>query len=405
MRILYLTQWFEPEPNIVKGTVFVRALMAAGHEVTVVTGFPNYPTGKLYPGYRVRPIMRETIDGVSVVRLPLWPNHDTSSVRRSLNYLSFFLSAFVYCLFCRGRYDLAYVYHPPITVGLAAALAKCIRGLPFVLDVQDLWPDTIAATGMPGAHQLVGPLGVVCAFVYRCASSIVVQSEGFGRALATRGVPEEKLTTILNWADDGFGPGASRETACDGAARPFTVVYGGNLGRAQALETVVDAAAILGRERDDVRIVLYGDGVDEMVLRTRAARSTKTALRFESRVSKTEIVRIFACADALLLHLRDDPLFAITIPSKVQAYLAMGQPIVAAVAGEAARLLQDSGAAVVVPPGDAPALASAIGGLAAMPPERRHAMGGAGRQFYEQRMSFDAGMARTIELLDGIYQA
>ena len=109
MRIIYLTQWFEPEPNIVKGLTFVRGLEAAGHEVTVVTGLPNYPAGKLYPGYRFRLVQRETIDGVNIVRLPLYPSHDASSVRRSLNYLSFFLSAFLYCLFRGGRYDIAYV--------------------------------------------------------------------------------------------------------------------------------------------------------------------------------------------------------------------------------------------------------------------------------------------------------
>jgi len=142
MRIAYVTQWFEPEPNIVKGVAFVRALEQAGHQVTVVTGFPNYPTGRIYAGYRLRPIQHETVGGVRVVRLALYPSHDRSSVRRSLNFLSFFVSALLYLRFRRARFDLAYVYHPPITVGLAAALA----GIPFVLDVQDLWPDTIAAT-------------------------------------------------------------------------------------------------------------------------------------------------------------------------------------------------------------------------------------------------------------------
>src|SRR5882757_3666973 len=120
MRIMYLTQWFEPEPNIVKGIAFVRALEAAGHEVTVVTGFPNYPTGRVYPGYRIRPFMRETVEGAQLVRLPLYPSHDGSSWRRALNFLSFFATALLYCLTRRTRYALAYVYHPPITVGLAA---------------------------------------------------------------------------------------------------------------------------------------------------------------------------------------------------------------------------------------------------------------------------------------------
>jgi putative colanic acid biosynthesis glycosyltransferase WcaI len=398
MRIMYLTQWFDPEPGIIKGLKFVRAIEAAGHEVTVVTGLPNYPTGRLYPGYRLRLLQRETIEGVKVVRLPLYPSHDASSVRRSLNYLSFFLSALLYGLLRRERFDLAYVYHPPITVGLAAALAGTVRRLPFVLDIQDLWPDTVAATGMAGAGRLTGALGTACQFVYRRASTLIVQSEGMRRTLIERGVAASKVTTIRNWADAELGPPTGRETT---PARRFTVVYGGNLGRAQALETVLDAAAIVGRARDDIEIVLYGDGVEAEALREKAAALGITTLRLAPRVSKAEILDIFARADALLLHLRDHPLFAITIPSKTQAYLAMGRPIVAGIAGEAAELLRDSGAALVTPPGDPEALARAILAMADLPPERREAMGEAGRRYYHARLSFRRAMDRTLALLEG----
>ncbi|MGE5723444.1 MAG: glycosyltransferase family 4 protein [Sphingomonadales bacterium] len=401
MRIVYLTQWFEPEPNIVKGISFVHALEAAGHRVTVVTGFPNYPTGKLYPGYRLRVMRREIIDGVSVIRLPLYPSHDSSALRRSANYLTFFLSVLVYCLFRTRRYDLAYVYHPPITVGLAAALAGSIRRLPFALDIQDLWPDTVAATGMTGAARIAGWLNRVCTFVYGRASAIIVQSEGMRRALVARGVPAAKVTTLRNWADvEGMAAEPAREHE---AGRPFTLVYGGNLGRAQALETVVDAAEIAEREPSDLQILIYGDGIDAASLRERAQRLKVKSLRFEERVSKDGILKIFAQADALLLHLRDDPLFAITVPSKVQFYLAMGKPIIAGIAGEAADLLRESGAAIVVPPGDADAMAQAIFKLAALSPEQRKAMGEEGRRYYRENLSIDRGIVRTLRVLEGIY--
>jgi glycosyltransferase involved in cell wall biosynthesis len=403
MRIMYLTQWFEPEPNIIKGSAFVGALEEAGHDVTVVTGFPNYPTGKLYPGYRLRSIQRETLQGVNVVRLPLYPSHDSSSLRRSLNFLSFFLSAFAYCLLRRARYDLAYVYHPPITVGLAAALAGKLRRLPFTLDVQDLWPDTVAATGMAGAGKLVRLLGPACDFVYRQAASIIVQSEGMRRTLIERGVPAEKVTTIYNWADVGDLPAAEASATAPEQTGRFTVVYGGNLGRAQALETVVDAAAIIQRERDDIEILLYGHGVNAASLRQRAAEAGVTMLRFLNSLPKHEIVPVFARADALLLHLAGDPLFAITIPSKAQFYLAMGRPIVAGVAGEAAELLDESGAALVVPPCNATALANAICTLADLPFEQRAAMGDRGQRFYRERLSFGSALVRTLDLLRGTY--
>jgi glycosyltransferase involved in cell wall biosynthesis len=396
MRILYLTQWFEPEPNIIKGIHFVRALEAAGHQVTVVTGFPNYPTGKIYPGYRLRLVQYETIEGVRVVRLPLYPSHDASSLRRSLNFLSFFVSAMLYCLIRGGRYDMAYVYHPPITVGLAAAIGGGLRRLPFVLDIQDLWPDTLAATGMAGAARMVGPIGALCRFVYARARAIVVQSEGMQRTLVERGVPDAKLTVIRNWADAEFAERGVAETTDPGR---FTIVYGGNLGRAQALETAIDAVAIAARYRPEIELVLYGDGVDAAALRDRAAGNA--AVRFAGRVPPERIIAVFAAADALLLHLRDDPLFAITIPSKTQFYLAMGRPIVAGVAGEAADLLRRSGAALVAPPGDAAALARILVEIAGLPRDRRDAMGAAGRRFYAENLAFDRGMTRTLGVIAG----
>ena len=396
MHILYLTQWFDPEPNVVKGVAFARALEAAGHDVTVVTGLPNYPTGKLYPGYRWRLLQKEMVDGIRVVRLPLYPSHDTSAVRRSLNYLSFFLSALVYCLCRRRSFDLAYVYHPPITVGAAAALAGLIRPLEFVLDVQDLWPDTLASTGMRGGATLGRLLGPVCRLVYRRAAAIVVQSDGMKRALIDRGVPCAKISTILNWADVPCLPPlrSAREQG------PFTIVYGGNLGRAQGLETLVAAAALIERDRSDIRLIIYGDGVESEALRRAAREARVTILSFQGRCSSREMVTAFSEADALVMHLTDQPLFAITIPSKTQFYLAMGRPIVAGIAGDAARLLHRAGAALVVTPGDPGALAQALCAMAEMPAAERTALGASGRHFYLDHLSFERGMHDTLQLIE-----
>ena len=395
MRILYLTQWFEPEPNIIKGLAFVRELQAAGHEVTVVTGLPNYPTGRIYPGYRLRPIQHEEIAGVRVTRLPLYPSHDASALRRSLNFLSFFGALLIYCLWRAGRYDLAYVYHPPITVGFAAALAGCVRRLPYVLDVQDLWPDTVSTTGLTGAAALARPLGFVCRFVYRRSALIIAQSDGMRRALAARGVPAAKISTIHNWAVREAAPARPRGSE---ERESFTIVYAGNFGRAQGLATVVEAAEILARRRQDIQIRLIGSGLDCEPLSERA--QGVPGLSVEPRVPADEIDSIVAGADAVLLHLRDEPLFRITVPSKTQAYLAYGRPVVAGVAGEAAELLQRSGGATVVAPCDATALAGAIAHMADLSREEREKMGAAGRRFYIDNLSFASGMAATISVIE-----
>jgi glycosyltransferase involved in cell wall biosynthesis len=402
MRILYLTQWFEPETHVIKGLKFARALQAAGHEVTVVTGFPNYPSGRLYPGYRVRLIQRERIEGVNVVRLPLYPSHDMSSFRRSLNYFSFFFSALAYLLLRRETFDRAYVYHPPITVGLAAAVAGMIRRLPFILDIQDLWPDTLSATGMEGGRRLARPVGWLCAFVYWRADTIVAQSEGIRAALAARGVPAGKLVTIPNWAE--AEPRIADETAPLVPQR-FVVVYGGNLGKAQGLGTVLEAAARLKALRQDILIRLYGDGVEASSLRARARELELSNLEIHPQIGKDEINEVFARADALLVHLNDHPLFTITVPSKIQAYLATGRPIAAGVAGEAARLLLESEAALVAPPSDPAALADAIVTLADTPADARRRMGLRGRSYYLRNLAFQRGVNRTLHLLSGTHLA
>ncbi len=402
MRIVYLTQWFEPESHVIKGLKFARALQAAGHTVTVVTGFPNYPSGRLYPGYRLKPIQRERIDGVDVVRLPLYPSHDASSFRRSLNYLSFFLSALIYLLVRRERFDLAYVYHPPITVGLAAALAGMVRRLPLVLDVQDLWPDSLAATGMAGGRRLAWWVGRLCALVYWRSSAIVAQSEGIHAALIARGVPSEKLITIRNWADSEPGQAGPAPAL---VPQRFVVVYGGNLGLAQGLGTVIEAAARLRDHRPDVLIRLYGDGVEASALKAQAVALDLRNLEFHPRIGKDEINAVFARADALLVHLADHPLFDITLPSKVQAYLAMGRPIAAGLSGEAARLLVESEAALVAPPGDPARLANAIAALADTPAEDLRRMGLKGQAYYQRNLAFQQAMDRTLRLLEGTHLA
>ncbi len=398
-RILYVTQWFDPEPNIVKGPAFVRALEAAGHQVEVLTGFPNYPTGKIYPGYRLRPFQHEEIDGAAVNRVPLYPSHDTSSLGRSLNFLSFFASVLVFLLLRGRRYDLWYVYHPPITPGVAAALAGKLLRRPFILEIQDLWPDTVTVSGMAGTGRMGRLLTALCNFTYRHAARILVQSQGIADRLLERGVPSGKLGVVHNWADRTALALPAPDRAALGMGEEFTVVYGGNLGRMQALGTALEAMAQLQSQGPAVRLVLVGDGIDRAALEAEASRRKLSNVRFVGRVPQDEIGRWFAAADALLLHIARDPLFTITVPSKTQYYLASGRPVIAGIDGEAGEILRRSGAAIVVPPEDAEALAGAIGRMAAMAPAERAALGAAGRKHYTAELSFERGIDKTLALV------
>lgn len=394
-RVLFLTQWFDPEP-VIKGAGFVRGLMDQGLTVEVATGFPNYPSGRIAPGYRLRPWQREVLQGVTVRRLWLWPSHDASSLGRVANYLSFFLSALIFCLL-RGRgYDAVYVYHPPITVGLAAALAGMSTRRLFLLEVQDLWPDSVAASGMSGTTRIARALGPICRFVYRRAAHVIGQSNGMTARLIERGVPADRASTIVNWADEALArAGGTYPVETLGFEGRFNLVYGGNLGKVQGLETLIRAAERAGRDVPELQLTLIGEGVERDRLAALIDQMGSRHVQLRPGVSQSQIGDVFAAADVLVLHLIDDPLFEITIPSKTQFYMAMGRPILIGVRGEAAGMVTDAKAGLAAPPADVEAMARAMVEMARMPAAERAAMGDRARRAYLDHYGFDRAVAAT----------
>ena len=185
--IMIITQWFDPEPAF-KGLLFAKELVARGFDVEVITGFPNYPGGEVYSGYRIKLIQREKIDGVAITRVPLFPSHDKNKFRRILNYLSFALSSLIYGLFFSKRPNVIYAYHPPLTVGLSAVIIKFLRRVPVLYDIQDMWPDTLNATSMLTNKHLLNLISKICDIVYASVDKIVVLSPGFKKLLIDRGV-------------------------------------------------------------------------------------------------------------------------------------------------------------------------------------------------------------------------
>jgi glycosyltransferase involved in cell wall biosynthesis len=400
-RVAYITQWFEPEP-VFKGAVFAKALAARGFDVEVITGFPNYPSGKLFPGYRLRVIQREVINGIPVVRLPLYPSHDHSAFRRVLNYASFSLSVMIFGLFFMRRSDVMYVYHPPLTVGVAASVIRLFRRIPFVYDVQDLWPDTLSATGMINSRPLLALVGLLCKAVYQMADRIAVLSPGFKSALVDRGVPASKISVVVNWADEAaLTKECPRKDEVVANSASFDVVFAGNMGRAQGLESILEAAVLLERQGSAARFILVGQGVERQRLEQLALTSGLRNVIFVDPVPISEIGDILRAARALLVHLKPDPLFDITIPSKTQAYMAVGRPVIMAVRGDAARLIEASGGGVVAEPGNPESIASAVRHLESMLPSDRDAMGVRARVFYDERLSMSHGVERVSELLRG----
>lgn len=398
-RVLYLSQWFPPENGAV-GLQVAKALQERGHVVEVLTGFPNYPSGRLAPGYRLAAHRREIVQGVTVHRVWLYPSHDRSSVGRTANYLSFFASSLAFLL-AKGRsYDVVYVYHPPVTPALAAALSGFLTRRPFVMEIQDLWPDSVAVAGMPGSAKIARLLSPICAFVYRRSAVVLGQSEGMTRRLLERGVSPSKAGTVFNWADEAAVRVRSPLTGkCPDSRPTFDFVYAGNFGTVQALEVLVEAALRAAREEPKVRLKLIGDGTERASLRALANRSGGI-VEVRDAVPITHIGDILAQADVLVAHLKDDPLFEITIPSKLQFYLAMGQPVLAAIKGEAARIVEHAGAGLAVQPGDASAIAEAMVTMARTSEAELAAMGGAARSAYEAHFSFAVSLDARARAVD-----
>jgi colanic acid biosynthesis glycosyl transferase WcaI len=400
MRILFLTQLFEPEPTM-KGIGFVRGLQSAGHHVEVVTGFPNYPGGKIYPAYRGRRFLREVIDGVAITRLPLRPSHNNSSAGRAWHFLSFFLSALLYGLKNGRRFDLVYVGHPGITTGLAALLFGGLWRRPYILDIQDLWPDSLVASGLDRASTMAKMFGPICNLVHNRAAHIVAQSEGIAKMLIARGASAQRVSVIYNWAPDAPAVVPQNHDRCDGK---FAIVYAGNMGPLQALGSVIRAAKLAAEKVPSMTLTLIGDGVELAMLKALAMEVNAHNIEFKPRVAVSQIGDILAEADALLIHLSDQALLEITIPSKTQSSLAMGKPILAGVKGEVAAILQDSAAAVVTPPEDVMALANAMVQLATLSPEMLAGMGRAGRTYYDQKLGLDSAIAKTLAICDKVFR-
>jgi colanic acid biosynthesis glycosyl transferase WcaI len=408
MQIILLSQWFDPEPGATKGLPFAKWLQDRGHVVKVLTGFPNYPGGKIYEGYRIRLFQREVLQGVHLLRVPLYPSHDSSAFKRILNFFSFAISAATIGVAGIGDADVAYVYHPPPTIALAAMSLKFFRGIPFVYHIADMWPDTVIDSGMVRNRFLrcfiKKAINMWCNFVYKQAEAITVLSPGFKDILVERGVASNKIHVIYNWTDESaFRPAEPDHQLARnlGFENKFNVVYAGNLGPMQGLEVVISASVML-LDQSDIQFVIVGTGIEEGRLKLLAQELGATNVRFLGRRQFWEMVGINTLSDVMFVHLRNLSFFSSTIPGKTQVALASGRPILMAVAGDAADLVKRAGAGLSCPPEDPEAIASAIRKLHGMTAEERAKMGRNGLVFYKEEISISVGGARTEAILESV---
>lgn len=405
MRIGYVTQWFDPETgSAATPGIVARALTARGHEVEVLTGFPNYPEGRLYDGYRLAPYRREVRDGMTVHRAPLIPTHKSRATSRMLNYSSFAAGAAAVGVRALRNADVVLVHSTPATVAVPALVAKAMYGVPFVPMIQDLWPDTVTSSGFLGTGQASGvekALHRFCDTVYRQAAHIAVISPGMSDSIQRRGISADKITFAPNWVDEStFHPEPRDESLRHsfGLNRQFVVMYAGNFGEFQALEVVLEAAERL-QTRLDVQFALVGGGVMESTLKRVVEEKGLDNVVFVPSQPFSAMSKVLALGDLHVVSLQDLPLFRITLPSKLQATLAAGRPLIGTVRGDAETVIRESGAGRTSIPGDADDLARVVAEMAD-DPVRTTAMGRAGRAYYEQVFSEESSAGRLASVLE-----
>lgn len=383
MRVLVLCQYYRPEP-IFKAVELAEELKRRGHSVSVITGFPHYPQGTLYDGYHARLLTKEIIEGIPVTRTYEYAYHGPSALRRIINYFSFALSAPL-GLLTTSKCDVMYVRHPPLTIGIAAWIISRLWRIPYVYDVEDIWPESAIVSGVMKEGRIVKLMFALEKFVYKRANRIIVVTADAKANLVHKGVAPEKVVPMPKWVDDSLFTEVGDSVREDvrrryGWSNRFVVMFAGNIGYVQHLETVVDAVALLPADTN-ICVAFIGDGSDrERLEQIVHSKGLAGRAEFLGRQPQEVMGPLMAGADALLVHLKDSELANYVIPAKTLAYLAAGKPIIMAMAGASSDLVRAADAGVVLPSENAFLMAEAMLQIERSDPAALHAMGVRGRE-------------------------
>lgn len=393
MKILIFNQYFWPESFRINE--IACALKSRGHEVEVMTGKPNYPEGKFFSGYGAWGIKKESWRDISIYRVPMLAKGNRGAIKLVLNYLSYIVSGLLFApwLLRKKKYDVIFVYGvSPIFQAIPASFLGWLKGAPVVLWVQDLWPQSAEATGYVKSPFLLKLLEKFVRLTYAHTDLLLVQSEAFIDSVS-RLAPNIPIAYYPNSVEKEFySPQAISAPYIESLQSGFTVLFAGNVGAAQAMETIVAAAERL-RTYVEIKIVILGSGSKSGWVAHQIVEKKLTNLHQEGRFPVETMPILMRKASALLVTLTNQPIFELTVPNKIQAYLAVGKPVIACLNGEGARLVGEAKAGVAVRAEDGEGLADAIVSLYQMSEFEREQMGVNGRAYFKQH--FDEEMLTT----------
>ena len=407
MNIAVYTHYFTPEISAPSVRIhdMAREWIRLGHSVQVITGFPNHPGGKLFPGYTNRAYMREELDGIQVHRHWTFKASNTGFLKKSLGHLSYLPSALLISNRHIARPDVVVGSSPTFLAAAAAAATATRYKIPFVMEVRDLWPAVLTELNVIRNRWMYDRLQSVELGLYSRATRVVTVTDSFRQNLVMRGVPPAKVVTIPNGADLSFWSIGQTSTAIRrrfGLEKNFVVLYIGTHGISQGLGSALQSAALL-KAHDEIRFVFVGDGADKANLMRSARELQLTNVRFVDPVSRDKVRDYYAVADAFLLPLRNIKLFDAFIPSKMFEMMAMERPIIGALRGEAAAILRRSKGGLIVEPENATEISNAILELQA-DAGRRQTMGSEARQFVEAHYGRDRLATSYASLLEKVVQ-
>lgn len=401
LKVLIVSQYFWPENMRIND--LAEGLVQRGHEVTVLTGWPNYPEGHVFEEYRRSPEQYAEYRGAEIVRVPFIPR-GKRSITLALNYVSFFVSGSVWGSWkLRGReFDAIFVYAvSPIMSAIPALIIGKFKQAPVFIWVLDLWPETLKAVGVLGNERLLAFVGKGVSWIYNRADYLLLQSQAFTTSVkqyCTRVMPTERLIYFPSWAEDGFSDlPVQGSPLLEPDPQVFTILFAGNLGEAQDFPAILDVAEAL-RDKLAIRWVIVGDGRMSEWLEQQVSEHQLDNVLLLGRHPLDAMPALFATVDALLVSLKTNEVFEKTIPGKVQAYLASGKPILGMLDGEAARVIEEAGAGLACSSGDRQAFSSIVEQMALMPSLQREAMGRLGKSYYEEHFSKEKLFLNLVRL-------
>lgn len=404
MRIGLVSQWFYPEGVRIAGT-WATELAKLGHEVHVVTGFPNYPSGRLYNGYTISLYSKEQWNGVTIHRGPLYPSHDGNPIKRFVNYFSFAIGSTL-ASFRVPQVDVWITNCTPVTAANAAMVQKLLRGTPCVTVIQDLWPDSVLESNFlpPSLAALISPpLNAYCRLTYRLSDVIGVIAPGMAQLLEERGVPSRKIQHMPNGLPDMFSTAAQNSTKSSraelGLPEGRLFMYAGNMGPLQNLEALVEAFAKV----PSAQLAIIGSGVTENRIRRKVEDVAN--IHVLGRVPSTEIGRYISASDIQIVSLADSPLLRVTMPSKVQTALSAGKPIFAYAAGDIAEVVTRPRAGLACAPGNEEAAVRTIEHLNSLDESTLIEMGARAREVYDTEYSVRKMVGRLELALNSAIQS